>query len=107
MPTTCGGDLLNTQMNVDGSVTAGAGQVLAHSTRDVQVDLQITELLCKNKIDDVDVVATLSNSHQEVVGLDIAMVEVTGKDGFNPRDLCIYISQQCCDSRHKCEYHTS
>jgi hypothetical protein len=23
------------------------------------------------------------------------MVEVTGKDGFNPRDLRIYISQQC------------
>jgi hypothetical protein len=84
--------LLNTQMSVDGSVAGGAGQVLVLSVRDVQVGLRVAKLFCKAEIDDVDLVATLSNSHQEVVGLDIAMDEVTGMDVFDPGDLHMYVS---------------
>lgn len=67
--------LLNTKMGVDGGITGRAGQVLVLSVRNVEVSLGIAVLLGKTKVDHVDLVATLANAHEEVVGLDISVDE--------------------------------
>jgi hypothetical protein len=68
--------LLNTQMSIDGGVTGGAGQVLVLPIGDVKVRLRVTEFLRKTKIDDIDLVSTLANPHQEVIRLNVAVNEV-------------------------------
>lgn len=47
----------------------------------------ISILLGKTKVDDIDLIASLSDSHQEVVWLDISMDEVSGVYIFDTRDL--------------------
>jgi len=73
-------------VRVDGSVTSSSGQVLVLSVWDVQVRLGVSVFLGKTKIDDVDLVAALSNAHQEVVRLDITMDEVSRVDVLDTRD---------------------
>lgn len=67
--------LLNTEMGVDRSITRGTREVLVLSVRDVEVSLGIAVLLGETEIDHVDLVTTLANAHQEVVGLDITVDE--------------------------------
>jgi len=45
--------------------------------------LGVTELLGKTEIDDIDLISTLSNAHEEVVRFDITMNEVSQVDIFN------------------------
>ena len=45
--------------------------------------LRITELLCEAEVDDINLVATLASSHEEIVRLDITMDEVAGMDVFD------------------------
>jgi hypothetical protein len=52
----------------------------------VEVSLWITILFGKTEIDNVDLVATLSNAHEEVVRLDIAVDEGLGVDVLDPGD---------------------
>lgn len=73
-------------MRVDRSVSSGTRQVLVLSIRNVQVCLGVSVFLGKTEIDDVDLVASLSNTHQEVVGLDISVDKVSGVDVFDSRD---------------------
>lgn len=47
----------------------------------------ISILLGKTKIDDIDLIASLPNSHQEVVWLDVSMNKVSGVYIFDTRDL--------------------
>ena len=49
--------------------------------------LRVPVLLGETEIDDVHLVATLANTHEEVVGLDVAVNEVTGVDVLDTRDL--------------------
>ena len=41
----------------------------------MEVGLWVAVLLCETKVNDVDLVTTLANAHQEVVGLDVAVDE--------------------------------
>ena len=60
-------------MRVDTSIASSTGQVLVFPVRDMEVSLRVPVFLRKAKIDDVDLVASLSDAHQEVVWLDITM----------------------------------
>jgi len=62
-------------MSVDGRVTSGTSEVLVLSVRDMKVRFGITVLLCQTKVNNIDLVSTLPDSHQEVVGLDVSMNE--------------------------------
>lgn len=73
-------------MSVDTGITGGTSQVLVLSVRDVEVSLGITVLLGQTKVDDIDLVAALTNAHEEVVGLDVTVDERLGVDVLNAGD---------------------
>ena len=73
-------------MGVDGGVTSGTSQVLVLSVRDVEVGLGVPVLLGETKVDHVDLVASLANTHEEVVGLDVAVDEALGVDVLDAAD---------------------
>jgi hypothetical protein len=73
-------------MRVDTGIAGSASQVLVLTVWNVEVSLGITILFGETEIDDVDLVATLSNTHKEVVGFDIAVDERLGVDVLDPRD---------------------
>ena len=79
--------LLNTQVSVDGGVASSTGQVLVLSVGDVKVGLRVPVLLGETKVDDVDLVAALADSHQEVVRLNVPMDEVARMDILDARNL--------------------
>lgn len=76
----------DTQMGVDGGITSRARQVLVLTVRDVEVSLGVSVLLGQTKVNDVDLVATLANAHEEVVGLDITVDEGLGVDVLDSGD---------------------
>mgnify|MGYP006976755015 CR=1 FL=1 len=78
--------LLDTKVGVDRGITGRAGQVLVLPVRDMEVRLGIAVLLGETEVDDVDLVATLANAHQEVVGLDVAVDEGLGVDVLDTGD---------------------
>jgi hypothetical protein len=53
----------------------------------VKMGLRVPELLRETEIDDVDLVATLTDPHEEVVGLDIPVDEVSRVDVLDAGDL--------------------
>lgn len=73
-------------MGVDRSITGSTRQVLVLSVWDVEMGLWVTVLLGQTKIDHVDLVATLSDAHEEVVRLDITVDERLGVDVLDTRD---------------------
>lgn len=73
-------------MGVDGGVTSGTSQVLVLSVRDVEVSLRVAVLLGETEINHVDLVATLADAHEEVVGLDVAVDEALGVDVLDAGD---------------------
>jgi hypothetical protein len=73
-------------MGVDASIPGGTGQVFVLTVRNMEVSLGVTVLLSQTKIDDIDLVATLSDAHKEVIRLDVAMDEGLGVDIFDPGD---------------------
>ena len=74
-------------MSVDASISGRAGQVLVLPVGDVKVSLGVAVLLGETEVDDVDLVAALANTHQEVVGFDITVDEVAGVDVLNTGNL--------------------
>lgn len=78
--------LTNTKMSIDRGISGGTGKVLVLTVGNVEVSLGVTVLLGKTEIDDVDLVASLADTHEEVVGLDIAVDERLGMDVFDSRD---------------------
>ena len=78
---------INTHLGVDGRVAGGTREVLVLSVRDVEMGLGVAVLLRETEIDDVDLVAPLTNAHEEVVGLDITMDEVARVDVLDTGDL--------------------
>ena len=74
-------------MSVDGSVASGTRQILVLPVGNVQVSLRVTVLLGETEVDDIDLIATLADAHQEIVGLDITVDEVAGVDIFDAGDL--------------------
>ena len=65
-------------MSVDAGIASSASQILIFAIRDVEVSLWITVLLGQTEIDDVDLVASLADAHEEVVGLDVSVDEGFG-----------------------------
>jgi len=63
-------------MGVDGGVMGHASQALVLPVWDMKMCLQVSELLCETKIDDIDLIATLANPHKKVVRLYVLMNEV-------------------------------
>ena len=49
--------------------------------------LGVPVLLRKTKVDDVDLVPALANAHEEVIGLDVSVDEVTRVDVLDAGDL--------------------
>jgi len=68
--------LFNSKVSVNGGVTGSAGKILVLPVGNVEVSLRVSILLGKTEIDHVDLVATFSDPHQEVVWLDVAVNEV-------------------------------
>ena len=79
--------LTNAQVGVDGGVAGGASEVLILAVGDVLVRSGVAVFLGQAKVDDVDQVALLAKSHQEVVRLHVSVDEVLQVDVFNPTDL--------------------
>lgn len=72
--------LLDTEVGVDTGVTGSTSEVLVLTVGDVEVGLGIPVLLGQTEIDHVDLVATLADTHEEIVGLDITVDERLGVD---------------------------
>jgi hypothetical protein len=79
--------LLYAKMGVDRGVTSSTSEILVLSVWDMEVGLRVTEFLCQAKINDVDLVAPLSDAHQKVVGFDVTMDEVARVDIFDAGNL--------------------
>lgn len=77
--------LLDSEMGVDTGIPGSTSQVLILAVRDVEVGLGVTVFLREAKIDDVNLVPTLSNAHQEVVRFDVTMDEGLGVDVLDAR----------------------
>jgi hypothetical protein len=78
--------LTDSQVSVDTGITSSASQVLVLTVRNVEVSLWVTVFLSETKVNDVDLVASLANAHEEVVWLDITVDERLGVDVFDARD---------------------
>lgn len=78
--------LTHSQMGIDTRIAGGSRQVLVLTVWDMEVGLGVTVLLRQAKIDDIDLVAPLSDAHQEVVRLDVPMDERLGMNVFDPGD---------------------
>ena len=79
--------LLDAHVRVDGGVASGAGQILVLAVRNVLMGARVAELLGQTKVDDVDEVALLGETHQEVVRLDVAVNEIFRMYIFNAANL--------------------
>lgn len=55
----------------------------------MKVSLWVTIFLSQTEIDDIDLVSTLANAHEEVVGLDIAVDKGLGVDVLDAGDKLI------------------
>jgi hypothetical protein len=73
-------------MGVDGGITSSSCQVLVLPIRDVEVGLGVTVFLGQTEIDDIDLVAALADTHEEVVRLDITVDEGLGVDVLDAGD---------------------
>lgn len=78
--------LLHTQMSVDRRVSRRTRQVLVLPIRNVQVRLGITVFLGETEVNHVDLVAALADTHEEIVGLDVAVDKVARVNVFDTRD---------------------
>ena len=76
-------------MRIDAGVTSSTRQVLVLAVRNVEMGLWVTILLGQTKVNDIDLVTTLADAHQEVVRLDVTMDKGFGVDVLNPRDQLI------------------
>jgi hypothetical protein len=81
--------LLHSQMSVDTGVASGTSQVLVLTVWNMEMSLGVTVFLRKTEVDNVDLVTTLPNAHQEVVRFDVTVDEGLGMDVLDARDQLI------------------
>lgn len=65
-------------MGVDGGITSSTSQVLVLTVWDVEVSLWVSVLLGQTEVDNINLVTTLTNTHEEIIRLDITMNEGFG-----------------------------
>lgn len=70
-------------MCIDRRVSSGTSQVLIFAVWYVKVCLRVTIFLCQTKVNDVDLVATLPDAHEKVVGLNVTVDKRLGMDVFD------------------------
>ena len=75
--------LFNTEMSVDACVPSRSCQVLVLAVRDVEVSFRVSILLGQTEIDHIDLIASLTNAHEEVVWLDVSVDEGLCVDVFD------------------------
>ena len=68
-------------MSIDASVASSAGQILVFAVRYVEMGLWVTILLGQTEVDDIDLIASLTDAHEKVVWFDITM----------DKGLCVYV----------------
>lgn len=82
-------------MRIDACIAGSSSQVLVLTVWDMEVGLGVTILLCQAKINNIDLISTLANAHQEIVRFDVAVDERLGVDIFNARDELVGQQQDC------------
>src|SRR5579862_8037276 len=87
--------LTDAQVRVDAGITSSSSQVLVFSIGNMEVSLWVAVLLSQAKVDYVDLITTLADSHQEVVWFDVAMDKGFGVDVFNTRDELVGKEEDC------------
>ena len=78
-----GGQHTDAQVGVDAGIASSSCKILVLTVWDVKMGLRVTVFLCKTKVDDIDLISTLANPHEEVVGLDVTVDEGFGVDVLN------------------------
>ena len=73
-------------MGVDASIAGSTRQVLVFAVGNVKVCFGVTILLGQPKINDVDLIASLSDAHEKVVRLDVSVDEGFGVNVFDAGD---------------------
>lgn len=73
-------------MGVDAGVTSSTRQVLVLTVGNVEVGLGVTILLGQPEINDIDLIPTLSDAHEEIVRFDVTVDERFGVDVLDARD---------------------
>ena len=76
----------NAKVGVDAGIAGSASQVLVLTVWDVEMSFRVAVFFRKTKVNNVDLVSTLANSHQEVVRLDITVNEGLGMDVLDAGD---------------------
>ena len=72
--------LTDPEMGVNAGITSGTRQVLILSVGDVEMRLGVAIFLGKTEVDDIHLIATLADTHEKIVGLDVTMDERLGVD---------------------------
>lgn len=85
----------DTQVRVNGSIASCASQVLVLTVRNVEVCLRVSVLLSQAKVDDVDLVTTFANTHEEVVRLDITVDKGFGMNVLDTGDKLVGQEEYC------------
>jgi hypothetical protein len=73
-------------MSIDRSVPSGTSQVLVLPVGDMQVSLGVSVLFGETEINDINLIASFPNTHEEIVGLDISVDKVSRVNVFDSRD---------------------
>lgn len=82
-------------MCIDRGISCGASQVFVLAVRNMKVSLRVPVLLGQAKINDVDLIATLTNAHQKVIGFDVAMDKAFGMDVLDSGDELVGKKKNC------------
>lgn len=91
--------LTDAQVGVDRGIAGSAGQVLVFPVGDMLVCAGIAVLLGQAEVNDVDQVALLPQSHEEVVRLHVPVDEILGVDVLDAADLKEGRTQQVAQHR--------
>ena len=67
------GQRTDTQVSVDTGIARSSSQVLVLPVRNVEMCLWISVFLCQAKVNYINLVSTLSDPHEKVVGLDVTV----------------------------------
>jgi hypothetical protein len=73
-------------MSIDTCITSSTSKVLVLTVWDVEMSFWVTVFLGQTEINDIDLVATFPNAHQEVVRFDVAVNERFGVNVLDTRD---------------------
>jgi hypothetical protein len=79
-------------MRIDAGISSRSSQVLILPIRNMQVCLWIPVLLCQPKINNIHLIGTFSQTHQEIVGFDVSMDEIFGMNILDAGNLPISLS---------------